>query len=91
MTSPKVIGLPSYALETTDEPLPDKAASLQPEHGILATEGTEEAPVIPRQGKPGELQQKTWVKKKVIISFVLCAFHGGIIRSGILYITVGKL
>ncbi|XP_048886524.1 synaptotagmin-13-like [Brienomyrus brachyistius] len=49
VTSPKVIGLPSYALETTDEPSPDKAASLQPEHGILATEGTVEVPVIPRQ------------------------------------------
>ncbi|KPP68241.1 synaptotagmin-13-like [Scleropages formosus] len=50
VTSPEVIGLPSYALATTDEPLLDKPATAELEHGILATAESEKVFIIPRQG-----------------------------------------
>ncbi|MBN3320715.1 SYT13 protein, partial [Atractosteus spatula] len=54
VTSPEVINYPDYTLETAAESTSENTA--EPGRGNLATEGSEEVFIIPRQGRPRRFQ-----------------------------------
>ncbi|XP_036391154.1 synaptotagmin-13 [Megalops cyprinoides] len=54
VTSPEVINYPENASDTTDESSAEKIATAEPDHGNLATEGSEEVFIIPRQDSTEE-------------------------------------
>ncbi|XP_048829067.1 synaptotagmin-13 [Brienomyrus brachyistius] len=59
VTSPEVITYPSYTMETKERPLAETPASAWPESGNLATEGSEEVFLMPKQDSTNDTPSAT--------------------------------